>query len=172
MRAKDKQQWTASVLTSSAQRRSHCSTQCVFRTANTAISAYVRDALELTTYFQLVISLFILYIEHDDRSHLKQANKTKPNETKQKQQQNAVNGERDKERFIYLLIGKRLAMRFVCSLARFVFHFISSRFFSATVCRWLGIKNFVKLEKSHVYECNDCAIGTTTIKILCPKIIQ
>lgn len=129
--------------------------QCAFRTMNTAISAHMRDAMELTTFFQLVISLFILYIEHNDRSHLNRANETKRN----KSNCNVYRGwgsETKKDLFIYLLIGKRLAMQFVHVHLTLV-SFFTSRCRCCRRCCFscygmlLGMKKISSSSKNHTY---------------------
>lgn len=158
----------------SGQQRGHCSTQCVFRTINTAISAYMRcfgvDNILLTCNFLIY---FVYRIQWPITSKTSKRNETKATAKGR--------GWAARQRKIYLFIDWQAISHAICLFTcsfRFSFYFFfhSSRvvFFSRYgmlfVC--LGMKNFVKLEKSHVHECNDCAIGTTTIKILCPKIIQ
>lgn len=75
---------------------------------------------------------------------------SKQDENKEQQKDREQRREKEKDLFIYLLIGKRLAMLFVHLLVSFRF------FLHFCVCYGMLFvgKNFVKLEKSHVHECN------------------
>lgn len=130
----------------SAQQRIHCSTQCVFRTMNTAISAHTRcfgvDNIFSTCNFLIH---FVYRTQWPITSKTSKQTESKRNETKATAK---CRGRGARQRKIYFLfIDWQAISHVICSLARFV-SFLSLFFYFCVCCL---LEKISSSSKNHTY---------------------